>query len=455
MMGRSSIKSVEELPSLFQKKAAALWKKGDKLFLACSGGMDSIVLGHLLKNAGYVFEILHVNFQLRGEESLRDEHFVRKMAEEWNMPARINRFDTAAAKEEMKTGVQETARNLRYAWFDEVLHDDASKNKWLLTAHHAEDQVETIAMNFFRGTGIAGLRGMKEKNANRIKPLLSVSQHILQAYAHNYQLKWVEDSSNSTVKYTRNLFRLEILPMIEKVFPAVRQNILDNAHRMEEVEQIYENEMDKIQKKLFQQQGNSIAIPVNLLKKQVPIDSVLHHIFSPFGFSSSQVVELKKLLDAPTGKYISSDTHRLLRNRNWLLIDPVITTAPSIHLIDQHLSEIVFATGKLKLDHYQGAIDTDPHHAFIDKEQLEFPLILRPWKTGDYFYPLGMKKKKKISRFLTDLKLSRTEKVKQWVLESNKKIVWVIGKRIDERFKVSSFEKPFLRIYFDELGYGS
>ena len=449
------IKSVQELAIFSPVKAASLWKKGDKLFLACSGGMDSVVLGHILKTMGYAFEILHVNFQLRGEESERDENFVRSLAEEWNMPVRVKRFDTAAEMEEMGVGVQETARNLRYAWFDEVLNNDASKNKWLLTAHHADDQVETIAMNFFRGTGIAGLRGMKEKNGNKVRPLLSVSQDILKAYALSNELRWVEDSSNLSSTYTRNLFRLEILPLIEKVFPSVRQNIMDNASRMADVEQVYANEMEKIRKKLCQQQGDSIAIPVNLLKKQVPIDSIMHHVFSPFGFSSSQVVELKKLLDAPTGKFISSATHRVLRNRNWLLIDPVITTGPSILLIDQVQKEIDFPAGKLKLEDHMGPIDTNHHHAFVDKAQLKFPLILRLWKTGDYFYPLGMRKKKKISRFMTDIKLSRTEKEKQWVLESDKKIVWVIGKRIDERFKVSSLDMPSLRISIDPLGSGS
>ena len=448
MMDRSTMKSVEEVSSLFQAKAASLWKKGDKLFLACSGGMDSVVLGHLLKNMGCSFEILHVNFQLRGEESERDEMFVRLLAEEWGMPVKIKRFDTVSAMKEMGAGVQEAARELRYTWFEEVLQDDTAHNKWLLTAHHADDQVETVAMNFFRGTGIAGLRGMKEKNGQRIRPLLSFSQDSLAAYAMRHQLKWVEDSSNLSAKYTRNFFRLEILPMIEKIFPAVRQNILENAHRMEEVEQVYENEMEKIRKKLFQHQGDSIAIPVNLLQKQVPLDSVMHHVFSPFGFSSGQIIELKKLLDTPTGKFISSATYRVLRNRNWLLIDPIRTTGSSILLVDPQQSEIDFPSGKLLLEDHQGAIDKDPAHAFVDKAQLEFPLILRPWKTGDYFYPLGMKKKKKIARFLTDSKLSRTEKEKQWVLESNKKIVWVIGQRIDDRFKIRSSENPCLKIGF-------
>ena len=438
----------DKLLEFFKTKAASLWNKNDKLFLACSGGMDSVVLGHLLISSGYTFEILHANFQLREEESERDELFVRSLANHWQMNIQVRRFDTIAAMNETGTGVQEAARNLRYEWFDQVLDAVPSSKKWLLTAHHADDQVETVAMNFFRGTGIAGLRGMKEKNERLVRPLLAVFHDQMEAYAETNELKWVEDSSNRSTHYTRNLFRLEILPLIEKVFPAVRHNIFENAVRMAEVEQVYIGEMEKIRKKLMVQQGENIAIPVNLLEKQAPLDAIMHHLFSPFGFSAAQIPELKKLFSASSGKFISSATHRVLRNRNWLLIDPVQSKQSSMIIIENQASIIEFPHGRILMDDHIGAPDNDPLNAYVDKSLISYPLILRPWKPGDYFYPLGMRKKKKLSRFMTDAKLSRSEKEKHWVLESNKKIVWVIGRRIDDRFKIISSDKPSIKLSF-------
>lgn len=258
---KSNDKSVlsSKLLSLIRGKSTSLWHPDDKLFLACSGGLDSVVLGHLLKTAGFSFQILHANFQLRGEESKRDEDFVISLAKHWDVKIDVRRFDTEQAMSASGTGLQETARNLRYDWFDEVLLNEVIAGKWLLTGHHADDQVETVMMNFFRGTGIAGLRGMKEKNGNRLRPLLSVFRNELEDYAHLHDLKWVEDSSNQSSKYTRNFFRLELLPEIEKVFPAVKQNIIETSIRIAEVEQVYTREMDRIIKKLIHKKGKRLV----------------------------------------------------------------------------------------------------------------------------------------------------------------------------------------------------
>jgi tRNA(Ile)-lysidine synthase len=244
-------------------KTQELWKEQDHLYLACSGGMDSVVLAHLLKAADCRFSILHCNFQLRGAESTRDELFVRTLAQQMGVDIQVKLFDTKLAMQERKTGLQETARNLRYAWFNEVIKvDTSSAKKWVLTAHHADDQVETMLINFLRGTGIAGLHGMQEKNGLLVRPLLKERRAALLNYATLNQLQWVEDSSNAEINYTRNFLRQAVIPDLEKVFPSLKENMLENAKRLSEVEMVYRKMMDIEIAKLIEKRGNSFAIPV-------------------------------------------------------------------------------------------------------------------------------------------------------------------------------------------------
>lgn len=416
-----------------------LWGKNDSLFLACSGGLDSVVLAHLLRKAKINFTILHCNFQLRGEESNRDELFVKQLATELNIPFHVKQFDAKKEMEIRKKGVQETARNLRYEWFDEVINSERSTTKkWLLTAHHADDQVETIMMQIFRGTGIAGLQGMKVKNGNIVRPLLFAQRQQLTDYATQHHLTWVEDSSNASINYTRNFLRHKVIPQIEEIIPELTSNMLVNGKRFEEIEMVYQQKIEEIKKRLIVVKEKSFAIPVNKLKNIQPLDTIMHEIFSGFGFAAHQIPELKKLFEASTGKYISSDQYRVLKNRNWLLIEPIVEQEQIIRIVEQFNKELTLDNVVLRFQQVAEGHDfkNDSQQALLNLSKLKFPLIVRKWKAGDYFYPLGMKKKKKVSRFMTDIKLSLTEKEQQWVLESDKKIVWVVGRRIDERFKI-------------------
>jgi tRNA(Ile)-lysidine synthase len=416
-----------------------LWSKNDSLFLACSGGLDSVVLAHLLCEANINFTILHCNFQLRGEESKRDELFVKELATQLNVPLQVKQFDTNKEMEVRKKGVQETARNLRYEWFDEVVNSETSTTKkWLLTAHHADDQVETIMMQFFRGTGIAGLQGMKVKFGNIVRPLLFAQRKQLMDYATQHHLSWVEDSSNASPNYTRNFIRHKVIPLIEEVVPELTSNLSMNGKRLEEIEMVYQQKIEEIKKRLIVVKEKSFAIPVNKLKNIQPLDTIMHEIFKSFGFAAHHIPELKKLFEAPTGKYISSDQFRVLKNRTWLLIEPIVEQEQTIRIVEQADSQLVLNNCVLKLQRVAAGHDitNDSQHALLNMNKLKFPLVVRKWKAGDYFYPLGMKKKKKVSRFMTDIKLSLTEKEQQWVVESDKKIVWVLGRRIDERFKI-------------------
>jgi tRNA(Ile)-lysidine synthase len=391
---------------------------------------------------------------LRGEESKRDELFVKELATQLNVPFQVKQFDTNKEMEVRKKGVQETARNLRYEWFDEVIKSDRSTTKkWLLTAHHADDQVETIMMQIFRGTGIAGLQGMKVKTGNIVRPLLFAQRQQLTDYATQHHLTWVEDSSNASFNYTRNFLRHKVIPQIEEIIPELTSNMLVNGKRFEEIEMVYQQKIDEIKKRLIVVKEKSFAIPVNKLKNIQPLDTIMHEIFSGFGFAAHQIPELKKLFEASTGKYISSDQYRVLKNRNWLLIEPIVEQEQIIRIVEQFDKELTLDNNVLRFQQVAAGYDfkNDSQQALLNLSKLKFPLIVRKWKAGDYFYPLGMKRKKKVSRFMIDIKLSLTEKEQQWVLESDKKIVWVVGRRIDERFKIEESTTNRLLVTISQL----
>jgi len=440
------------LQSRFQDhvNSNGLWKEGDLLLLACSGGVDSVVLATLLHRMHQHVEILHCNFNLRGEESKRDEDFVRSLAQSMGLPCQVQSFDTKAAVLKMGKGVQEVARMLRYAWFDTVIEARQKQHKhvYLLTAHHADDQAETIAMNFFRGTGMAGMHGMQIKAGNLIRPLLFAKRAEILDFAESNDIAWVDDSSNMEDNYTRNHFRHHVFPQVEKIFPAVTQNLLDNAKRFSEMEIIYNKQIEKIKSGLMVKQSQSLAIPVNKLMSMSPLDTIMFEVFRDFGFSAHQVPEIKKLFDAISGKSVSSASHRVLRNRNWLLIDPIERNTHEIIVIEEGDESVSFNNSLLQIKKYDGnrLPDDSANHAWIDLETVSFPLILRPWKPGDYFYPLGMRKKKKVAKLLTDLKLSLAEKENQWVIASDRKIIWVVGRRLDDRFKLSSSSQKIMSI---------
>jgi tRNA(Ile)-lysidine synthase len=295
-----------------------------------------------------------------------------------------------------------------------------------------------MLIKLFRGTGLAGLQGIKVKSGNLIRPLLFADRKSLSVYASHHNLTWVEDSSNAETNYTRNFVRHKIIPSVEEVFPAIKSIMIQNGKRFEEIEMIYQQKVSEIKSRLVIQKGQGFAIPVNKLKNSQPLDTIMHEIFSAYGFTTQQIPEIKKLFDAPTGKYVSSHQYRVLKNRNWLLIEPLVEHEQDIRIVEKPDAHVDLKMYQLvfKSSVGQQQIINDENQAFLNMRKLKFPLLVRKWRAGDYFYPLGMKKKKKVSRFMTDLKMTLTEKENQWVVESDKKIVWVVGRRIDERFKV-------------------
>jgi tRNA(Ile)-lysidine synthase len=433
------------------------------ILLAVSGGIDSVVMVDLFAKAGFNFTIAHCNFQLRGEESDRDEAFVRQLGVRYSKEVLVKHFDTKTYAADNKLSIQVAARELRYGWFKELVDrpqttDDGlpstvDRRPWtafVATAHHADDNIETLLMHFFRGCGIGGLHGILPKQGHIIRPLLFAKRTEIVAYAAEQGLTWVEDSSNATDKYSRNYIRHQVMPLMQTIYPKVDDNLLGNIERFKEVEMVYNQTMNSIKTKLLEVKGNETHVPILKLKKQQPLRSIVYEIVKDFGFEATQVDEVVKLLDASNGSFMASATHRLIINRNWLIIAPKQADEATNVLIEAGTNEVVFSAGKLVLKQstVNGQQSTDKAIATIDADSITYPLLLRPYKTGDYFYPLGMTKKKKLSKFFIDQKLSKTQKENIWVIESDKRIVWVVGYRIDNRFKLTPTTKEVVTISY-------
>lgn len=424
-------------------KKEQLFQQNDRLLITVSGGVDSVVLCELCNKAGYDFEIAHCNFQLRAGESDLDESFVEQLAKNYKVTFHVKRFETEKYASEQKVSTQVAARELRYNWFNQLINNQTNKPiNYILTAHHANDNIETLLMNFFKGTGIRGLQGIQAKSGKRnkiVRPLLFAKKEELLQFADEHNLTFREDSSNKLDKYTRNYFRNQLIPSLQETYPQVENNLLDNINRFNEINVLYQQAIEANKKKLLFVKGNEVHIPVLKLLKTPALHSVIFEIMKDFGFAATQTAEIAGLLSSESGKFINSNSHRVLRNRNWLIISKLGSKEISNFIIESSDESIIFFDQKLNINQINkpSKIDSNPAVALLDATDITFPLLLRKWKKGDYFYPLGMKKKKKLSRFFIDQKLSLLQKENTWVIEMNKKIIWVVGHRIDDRFKLT------------------
>jgi len=430
----------------------SLFNKGDRLLVAVSGGLDSVVLCHLCKAAGFDFVMAHCNFQLRGADSDADEQFVQALGKAYQVPVYTKKFNIKSDAGG-KTNIQLTARTLRYEWFAECMQSKGVQVNFLLTAHHANDNIETLMMNFFRGTGINGLQGILSKDhifgMQVVRPLLFATKENLHDYAQLNQLKWREDTSNATNQYTRNYFRNELIPSIQKVFPTVESNLIDNLRRFADVHTLYQQALRMNISRWVDKEGEALRLPILLVKKTPGYATILFEILQERGFTAAQMTDCLNLLDADTGKYVQSSTHRVFKNRKWLEVCPLGVASADNIIIESADAKVSFDKGTLTLQSKEkpSDISVDPHSIQLDAKHIVFPLLLRKWKEGDYFYPLGMNKKKKISRFLIDTKQSLTAKENTWVLESANRLVWVVGQRIDNRFKITEHTGAVLSIH--------
>ena len=432
-------------------KKQNLFQQQHQLLVAVSGGVDSVVLCELCSQSGFTFAIAHCNFQLREKESDADEAFVKSIAEKYAVAFFVKRFDTASFAKEKKFGIQVAARELRYEWFAEILNPSTKQPfQYLLTAHHANDNLETLLMNFFKGTGIGGLQGILPKSGTSpamIRPLLFAKKEAILKYATENHLSYREDASNSGNKYTRNYFRNELIPSIREVYPQVEDNLLENINRFTEVNILYRQAISLLKKKMIVEKNGEIPLPVLKLLKTAALQTLLFEITREYNFTPGQTTDIIKLLTADSGKHIDSATHRILRNRAWLIITKLGQIENLHFLIEETDQTLNFSNYRLTIEKLvkPARIDADPAIALLEANTIKFPLLLRKWKQGDYFYPLGMKKKKKLSRFLIDKKISVSEKENTWVVEMDKKIIWVAGHRIDDRFKIGANTQTIMR----------
>ena len=424
-----------------------------KFGVAVSGGIDSIVLCELCAQAGISFSLAHCNFKLRGKESNRDEQFVRSLAKKYGVTVLIKEFDTEKYSEEKKCSIQVAARELRYRWFAELTKENA--NSYILLAHHANDNIETVLMNFFRGTGMEGLTGMPWliADAHCLRPLLNFTRKEIEAFATKHHLSWVEDSSNQSNKYTRNFFRNELIPMLQKVFPSVEDNISDNIRRFKHIDAIYKIGIEKLKQEVLEKNFPDVIIPIH---KLAPYQNtaLIYEIIKEYGFGEKQVDEIIKLTGSESGKYIENESYQVIKHRKKLIITPKFVRAEIAVAIEKSTEQVQLAHTDLHLRFYsieKFRLSKSASIAQLDAGLINFPLLVRKWKKEDYFYPLGLRKKKKLSRFFIDQKLSLIDKEKIWVVESDKRIIWVLGLRIDDRFKIQNATREVLELSISNL----
>ena len=411
------------------------------MLLAISGGIDSVVLCDLVHRAGFEFGVAHCNFQLRGQDANDDEAFASQLAQKYGALYVSTRFDTEKYATNNKQSVQVAARNLRYEWFEKIRK--LYGFTFIATAHHQNDVLETMVYNLTKGTGIAGLHGILPKNGHIIRPLLFTSRSKIEKYAQKRQLNYREDSSNSLTKYARNKIRHLVVPSLKEINPNIEDTFANNAKRFREIEIIYRQGIAAYRQQLFENTKHETLISIKKLQKIEALPTVLYELLKPYHYVATQVEQIIAALDAESGKVFFSESHQIIKDRQFLILSEKTTKDSSFSLIDNDLHIL---EKKHEMFHFKKEnrtedfiYNTDKHIAQIDFDKLEFPLILRSWQNGDYFYPLGMNnKKKKLKRFFADQKLSLNDKERVLILTDNKKrIIWIVNHRIDERFKVT------------------
>ena len=431
MFNRFKIHIQENFPEL----------RGKKLLLAISGGVDSMVLYHLLANMHFDLSLAHCNFNLRGIDSDQDEDLIKLEAKKNTTPLHLIHFDTKTQAKKAKTSIQMAARELRYTWFDTLLNENAYD--YLLTAHHADDNVETFIINLTRGTGLDGLIGIPAKSANIRRPFLPFSKDDIVTYANEHTIKWREDQSNQDNKYIRNKIRKELAPLLKEINPSFLNSFSSTLKNLQGSKEIVRDKINLVLETVIEDTEDSsmVAFKISELLKFSGNLAYFYEIFYPYGFS--QMEDLKSLLSAQSGKQIHSKSHRLVKHRDVLLLSRLQNkdAALEINLINDGDKQIelnnvsIFFNDITQKDFKD--LDFNINEANFDKNLLTYPLSVRKWEKGDYFYPIGMKGKKKLSKFFKDEKYSLFQKENIWLLCSGLNVIWLIGKRMDDRYKIT------------------
>lgn len=431
-----------------------LFNSGTPILVACSGGVDSMVLCDILLKLNYKIGIAHCNFQLRDAESDGDAQFVQSFAEKNKLPFFIKKFDTLDFKKSNAVSTQMAARTLRYNWFEEIRIENGYHK--IVTAHHLDDQIETILLNMTKGTGLQGLTGMQPKNNYIVRPLLSITKQALLQYATEQQIAFREDSSNATDNYQRNKLRHQVVPVLKAINPDFSNTLSDFISKMIDYNVLTSEYLQQVKRKCYTVKNDIVEIKLGFIQAHAAGKTFLFHFINEFGFNADHVQNILQVKES--GKQFLSDTHRLIVDRKSIFIQPISIEKINISIFDKMPNQIVFNNFTIQcalvpIQHLN--MKSSNNYAYFDAEKVQFPLCIRYAKDGDYFYPFRLGKqqnpekvgKKKIAKYFKDEKLSIIEKEATPLIFSNEKLLWLVGHRTDDRFKVSETTKMVLKMH--------
>lgn len=421
------------------------------VIVGLSGGIDSMVLLDILTLLGYNCIAAHCNFHLRNDESDRDEKFVKNWCKTIDTQYTSINFDTKQYAADRKISIEMAARELRYCWFETIRNEYQAD--YIAVAHHKDDSVETLLLNLIRGTGIKGLTGISPKNGHIVRPLLCLSRNEIESYISERDIPYVTDSTNHEDIYLRNSLRLNVIPLLETLNPSVRETIFRTSRNLTEAEKIYSESIQKSISKVF----NDNKIYIDELKRTASQRSVLFELLTPYSFTPSTIEDIYESIDSISGKIFYSDVnsdlgkkgYRLIKDRNIFLLDALTecNNKDKTFLIEEGASEILEPIRLIiRILNSSDEIKYHRNILYLDEEKIKYPLELRRWRAGDWFIPFGMKGRKKLSDYFTDHKFTLKDKAEAWILTSGEDIVWLVGERNDDRFKITDRTKKIVAI---------
>ncbi len=415
------------------------------MIIACSGGVDSVVLAQLCAQCGVDFALAHCNYHLRGEDSDEDQRFTSDLADSLGVRFFTVSFDTLSYASAQKLSIQMAARELRYTWFSELISTQGYS--YLLTAHHLDDAIETFVINLSRGTGIDGLTGIPSESEEVLRPLLPFTREQILAFAEEQGIPWREDLSNEETKYLRNKIRHEVVPVLRELHPTFQKNFRKTLKYLTHTSSLLSHYIDGLRDEFFKPYQDGYRISLGALEGLEPLEAYLYELLKPYGFTSWS--DISSLTTTMSGKEVRSATHRLIKDREHLILQEFRGES---EIADA--KEISLDTGDLplglKVEQVEEIAEKNNTILYVDKETLNDKLTVRKWQKGDYFYPLGMDGKKKVAKFFKDEKMDAIAKQNQWLLCCGDEIVWIIGRRADDRFKITADTKEILKITTNE-----